>query len=45
MRKILFRAKSFEKDNLGKWIYGDLTSHHEHKITIVGKIHDNLEKK
>lgn len=35
MRKILFRAKSLEKDNLGEWIYGDLNHTSEFETYIV----------
>jgi len=35
MRKILYRAKSLEKDNLGEWVYGDLVHHNEEAFYIL----------
>ena len=35
MRKILYRAKSVEKDNLGEWVYGDLIHHNEEAFYIL----------
>ena len=35
MRKILYRAKSLEKDNLGEWVYGDLIHHNEEAFYIL----------
>lgn len=35
MRKILYRAKSLEKDNLGEWVYGDLNHTSEFETYIV----------
>ena len=40
MRKILYRAKSLEKDNLGEWVYGDLIHHNEEAFYIL---HQNRE--